>query len=727
MEREQELEWKQAQSTEISVDLVAAAQTQLKFLATVDRNRWLYEGPGLDVAIYRQEHDFKFIVWDLFNFWYNAYWLPLLAKHSESQLVEGPLVVPLDCEWVWHCHRLNPARYKKDCEEFYGRILDNQNIVSSVGGTSTKATEEIWKTLFPGVPYELDLTSALQDNICAKKVGEEKCTKYDLILAVQRQSPFFYQVSRPYMNDIRYLEGAVARYKGFLHLIKRNKEKSIKSFSVPTYDIDLIWHTHQLHPVSYCNDLMKIMGKILEHDDTDSDRTKGEKLDVGFTGTTKTFEDMYGCRYWRAGGMYRGGAPSPVRTTPYSGIITKKVPISNDNQKITLPTTEVLEVMLEFVGVRNLPEGHKGTLVVSFSKTQPDTIFNTKRSLTILSETGEKQVAAFQCQPTGNLLFELVSFSPSSFPLPKSSKTMGTTSISLEDFLSPDSNLTMEKWVDLVPSSNIIEPKPIGLRVAVSVTLPTTAPYVLHMIRARPFSKSSCLFPLPVKVQFAKSWTNVIDEAGNLVLSLQMRDSKKSKGKKECTRRAVVGIMGSGETRTLAEFAEAEWSLVNSPWSLQLPTIDSDDGHLLELTGPQTVRLFPGGRLDYEKRRCEKHKVEHKHESHLITAVEFSAENPYGREVALLDLKSGTVKVKEEWFLLPGFILTFVLVNTLRKEGCLIVGSKSPKKKRVSNEEVGNETNLAFLQKEVEVADKENVLMSAKKSLRSVMEAQLDA
>jgi hypothetical protein len=51
------------------------------------------------------------------NFRYNACWLPLLAKHSESRISEGPLVVPLDCEWVWHCHRLNPVGfYTKNIE-----------------------------------------------------------------------------------------------------------------------------------------------------------------------------------------------------------------------------------------------------------------------------------------------------------------------------------------------------------------------------------------------------------------------------------------------------------------------------------------------------------------------------------------------------------------------------------------------------------------------------------
>ncbi|KAH6759921.1 DNA-binding protein [Perilla frutescens var. frutescens] len=472
MEKQQELEWEAAQSTEINVDLVSAAKTQLKFLAAIDRNRWLYEGPGLDRAIYRQESD-------------------------------RPLVIPLDCEWVWHCHRLNPVRYKLDCEEFYGRILDNQNVISSLEGISSRPTEDIWKTLFPGEPYELDFESVHQDNMSCQRVVGENCTKYDLISAVQRQGPFFYQVSRLHMNDNRYIEGSVARYKGFLHLIKRNKEKGIKSFSVPTYDIDLIWHTHQLHPVSYCEDLVKIMGKILEHDDTDSDRTKGQKLDVGFSGTTKTFEDMYGRRYWRAGAMYKGSAPSPVRLTPYSGTIMKKVPIFDESPKLAPPTIKVFEVI------------HKD-------------LYHTRR-------------------------------------------------------------------IDMVP--------------------------------------------------FSKNWARIVDDDGNMVLNLQMRDLQKSKGKKECRRRVVVGVMDSGKTCTLAEFAESKWSMVNSPWSLKLPNANNDDGHLLEMTGPHAVRLFPGGRLDYESRRCAKHKADCQYESHLITAVKFSAEEPYGTAVASLDMKSGTVKV----------------------------------------------------------------------------------
>lgn len=42
---------------------------------------------------------------------YKNFWLPLLAKEDESEASEVPLVVPLDCEWIWHCHRLNPVCY----------------------------------------------------------------------------------------------------------------------------------------------------------------------------------------------------------------------------------------------------------------------------------------------------------------------------------------------------------------------------------------------------------------------------------------------------------------------------------------------------------------------------------------------------------------------------------------------------------------------------------------
>lgn len=53
METHQELEWGEAQNIYLSQDLVATAKQQLLFLAEVDRNRCLYDGPVLHRANYR--------------------------------------------------------------------------------------------------------------------------------------------------------------------------------------------------------------------------------------------------------------------------------------------------------------------------------------------------------------------------------------------------------------------------------------------------------------------------------------------------------------------------------------------------------------------------------------------------------------------------------------------------------------------------------------------------
>ncbi|KAK9061940.1 hypothetical protein SSX86_019124 [Deinandra increscens subsp. villosa] len=617
----QESEWNAAQSIKISEDLVAAAKLQLQFLAAVDRNRWLYEDQTLQWVIYR----------------YNSCWLPLLAQHSESPVTKGPLVVPLDCEWVWHCHRLNPVRYKSDCEEFYGRLLDNCNVASSVEEVSIKETEEIWNKMYPDEPYEIDFTLS---NEFSKSVHlAENHTRYDLVLAVKRQIPFSYQVSRPHMSNTHFLEASVARYKGFLHLIKRNKEQSVTCFCVPTYDIDLIWHTHQLHPASYCKDLMKSLGKILEHDDTDQNRGKGQKLDVGFSKTIKQWEELFGLRYWKAGAMYRGSTPSPLTNTPFIPKLMDKFVDSNDKFQtlINLPDSNVIEVMLEFVEIENLPETYKKRVCILFSKEQPDGIFNVKRKLPIQSEFGKKQVATFECKPAGNLFFELVSGSPSNLPPTESVKTLGYCSISLEDLVL---NLSVEKWLDLVPSSGTMSSDPIRLKVAASCTVPNPAPHVLKIAHTSPFSKSI---------------TQVADENGNEIIGLQMREMKGTKEMDGKWSKELIGITIEGKT-VRGQLIGSEWSLMDSLWAFNVQK--------MLLTGPHTVKLVPGRKLDYEM----KHHERQTHKHNVMTAVEFSAEYPYGRAVALLDAKSGIFMVQEAWFVLPGIMLAFIVFNILRNE-----------------------------------------------------------
>ena len=55
-QKEQEVEWSTAQKIAVSVGLIAAAKQLLQFLAAIDRNRHLYQGPALDRAIYRYKN-----------------------------------------------------------------------------------------------------------------------------------------------------------------------------------------------------------------------------------------------------------------------------------------------------------------------------------------------------------------------------------------------------------------------------------------------------------------------------------------------------------------------------------------------------------------------------------------------------------------------------------------------------------------------------------------------
>ncbi|XP_027332688.1 glycine-rich domain-containing protein 1-like isoform X2 [Abrus precatorius] len=543
--------------------------------------------------------------------------------------------------------------------ELYGRILDGWNVVSSTQGTSKEETEKIWETMYPKEPYELDLNNdSMQEFAENLMEAKETTTNYDLISAVKRQTTFLYQVSKPYWNDDTFLEGAVARYKGFLYLIKRNRERSIHRFCVPTYDIDLIWHSHQLHPASYYNDLMAIMGKVLEHDDTDSDRTKGQKLDVGFSETTTQWEDAFGSRYWKAGAMYRGSPPSPLTVDKYKidSIHNSSAPSNKTNQNlIQLPQKMLVEVMLEIVDVRNLPSGHKGKLVVSFNKKQEDILFNTKKQLSISSGLQGKQVAVFQCESSGDLVLELISQPSFNFRTVRAAKVLGKTSINLEDLQNLASKLPIEKWLDLTSALNCR--KPISIRIGFSLTPPVPAPYEVQMISLHPFTGSYFSFLMPRKFKQIKNWTKVADDAGNEIIRIQkgIRTTEKTKIN---TNKEVIGKIASGETHLLAELEGTMWSMVNSDWMLQIKKTSDEHKHIFELTGTHKVIIFPGRKLEFGTRYYGNEEG-----NCLMTAIEFSKKYPYEKAVALIYLTYGFLEIKEEWLVLPAILSAFILSN----------------------------------------------------------------
>lgn len=82
--------------------------------------------------------------------------------------------------------------------------------------------------------------------------------------------------------------------------------------------------------------------------------------------------------------------------------------------------------MLEVMRVVDLPKGHHGNLFVFFSKKRLNLLFNTKRRISGSPESaGEEKVAIFDCEPTGELMLELSSYSASRLPKTSPTKVNG--------------------------------------------------------------------------------------------------------------------------------------------------------------------------------------------------------------------------------------------------------------------------------------------------------------
>ena len=83
-----------------------------------------------------------------------------------------------------------------------------------------------------------------------------------------RQGTFYYQVSLDHYRDGEFLADGVLRYLMYLYL----KNKNPLRFLVPCYDMDLIWHSHQVSTLHYSKDMNTILGFVLKHDDSVNDR-----------------------------------------------------------------------------------------------------------------------------------------------------------------------------------------------------------------------------------------------------------------------------------------------------------------------------------------------------------------------------------------------------------------------------------------------------------------------
>ncbi|KDQ09220.1 hypothetical protein BOTBODRAFT_534573 [Botryobasidium botryosum FD-172 SS1] len=118
----------------------------------------------------------------------------------------------------------------------------------------------------------------------------------ELAGAVMRQGSFIQKMvglgwTAPHRFDLDQttLVRCAARYHAFLDLIASGPTKLL----VPTLDIDLSWHTHQLKAESYREDTLRLVGRVPDHDD----RVDEERLSSSFDMTSQAWRRRFGVPY----------------------------------------------------------------------------------------------------------------------------------------------------------------------------------------------------------------------------------------------------------------------------------------------------------------------------------------------------------------------------------------------------------------------------------------------
>lgn len=164
---------------------------------------------------------------------------------------------------------------------------------------SEKEARRLWHDAYPEEPFDLNLKAANESNEDSdRQKSEATRLTYDIRGAMGRQRSFYYNVSLPHYQDDQFLQTSLLRYKKFLRL----HQLCPQEFLVPCYDIDLMWHTHQLEPVTYERDCLRLLGRVLSHDDNvGGDRSEGSKLSKAFTRTAELWKQHFGEPYARSG------------------------------------------------------------------------------------------------------------------------------------------------------------------------------------------------------------------------------------------------------------------------------------------------------------------------------------------------------------------------------------------------------------------------------------------
>ena len=259
---------------------------------------------------------------------YTNVWLPLVAELGCDDDDTTKLLPPPDVAWLWHCHRLAPVIYENYTMKRFGCIIETNTPFDfqdeKSDDAASVATQNAWFNKYPDKLFFLVKGEKDENTFSPALVGG-----FDLVASCLRQNTFLWQISRPYFRDASFLREAEKQYYKFLALKNDDDDdgdsRPQKQHAlIPTFPIDLMWHTHMLVSIqNYNKECLAIRGEKFHHDDSFDDRTAGGELDVSFTRTCRLWEKVYGESYVVPGAMYRGEPPAAYFDKTWNSLLLK--------------------------------------------------------------------------------------------------------------------------------------------------------------------------------------------------------------------------------------------------------------------------------------------------------------------------------------------------------------------------------------------------------------------
>ncbi|KAI8061894.1 hypothetical protein BDF21DRAFT_455466, partial [Thamnidium elegans] len=119
-----------------------------------------------------------------------------------------------------------------------------------------------------GSPSTSEKPTRSREEFMASIKSTYLCTPYrssiDMLMAVSRLLGFTTKVtSQIDWKSSDEIARSIQRYREFLHIT----QCSPTLIPVPTIDVDLVWHTHMLHPKNYRQFSIKHLKRVINHDD----------------------------------------------------------------------------------------------------------------------------------------------------------------------------------------------------------------------------------------------------------------------------------------------------------------------------------------------------------------------------------------------------------------------------------------------------------------------------